>query len=67
MILKVLLIGLEDFFIYGHVMLSEAKHPVLRRQTLHGACPECEAEILRFAQDDTLRVHSHIAWESFDR
>jgi hypothetical protein len=35
MILKVLLIGLEDFFIYGHVMLSEAKHLVLRKQTLH--------------------------------
>jgi hypothetical protein len=67
MILKVLLVGLEDFFIYGHVMLNEAKHLVLRRQTLHGACPEREAEILRFAQDDARRVHSHIAWECFDR
>ena len=35
MILKVLLVGLEDFFIYGHVMLSEAKHLVLRKQPLH--------------------------------
>ncbi len=32
-------------------MLSEAKHLVLRKQTPHGACPEREAEILRFAQD----------------
>ena len=35
MILKVLLIGLEDFFIYGHVMLNVAKHLVLRKQILH--------------------------------
>jgi hypothetical protein len=67
MILKVLLIGLEDFFIYGHVMLSEAKHLVLRKQTLHEACPERTAEILRFAQDDTRSVHSHMAREYSDR